>query len=239
MPVHLYGQPADMDPINKIAEKYGLIIIEDAAQAQGAMYKGQPAGSLGHAAGTSFYPGKNLGAYGDGGAVLTNDAIVAEKVRKLRNYGSKIKYQHDIAGFNCRLDEMQAAFLRVKLAVLGQWNNRRKVVANRYTEILVDQTKIVLPRLKDGCDSVWHLYVIRTKQRDALKEHLAKLGIDTVIHYPIPPHLQACYQEQYTGSLPIAEQLASEVLSLPMSPMLSDKEVDYVASSVREFIEHS
>ncbi|WP_339641374.1 DegT/DnrJ/EryC1/StrS family aminotransferase [uncultured Porticoccus sp.] len=238
MPVHLYGQPADMDPINKIAEKYGLIIIEDAAQAQGAMYKGQPAGSLGHAAGTSFYPGKNLGAYGDGGAVLTNDVVVAEKVRKLRNYGSKIKYQHDITGFNCRLDEIQAAFLRVKLAVLGQWNNRRREVANLYSELLGDIEGITLPWLKEGCDSVWHLYVIRTKQRDALKEHLASLGIDTVIHYPIPPHLQGCYCEQYSENLPIAEQLAKEVLSLPMSPVLSDKEAGYVASSIRKFIEH-
>lgn len=239
MPVHLYGQPADMDSINALAGKYGLIVIEDAAQSQGALYKGRSAGSIGHAAGTSFYPGKNLGAYGDGGAVLTNDASVAEKVMQLRSYGSKVKYQHDIAGFNSRLDEMQAAFLRAKLRVLEQWNKRRKEVAALYTELLGDIEEITLPLIKKGCESVWHLYVIRSKKRDALKEHLASHGIDTVIHYPIPPHKQECYREQYTESLPIAEQLAGEVLSLPMSPMLSDQEVDFVASSIREFNEHS
>jgi dTDP-4-amino-4,6-dideoxygalactose transaminase len=238
MPVHLYGQPAEMDSINDIAEKYGLIVIEDAAQAQGALYKGQPTGSLGQAAGTSFYPGKNLGAYGDGGAILTNNATVAETVRQLRNYGSKVKYQNDLAGFNSRLDEIQAALLRVKLRVLKQWNERRKEVADRYSEALSDLNEIVLPQLQKGCASAWHLYVIRTKQRDALKAYLASLGIDTVVHYPTPPHLLGCYRDQYTESLPITEQLANEVLSLPISPVLSDKEIEYVASSVRKFLEH-
>lgn len=233
MPVHLYGQPADMDSINAIAGKYGLIVIEDAAQSQGALYKGRSAGSIGHAAGTSFYPGKNLGAYGDGGAVLTNDVNVAEKVIQLRNYGSKVKYQHDIAGFNSRLDEMQAAFLRAKLRVLEQWNQRRKEVAALYTELLGDIEEITLPLIREGSEPVWHLYVIRSKNRDTLKEHLASHGIDTVIHYPIPPHEQECYLGQYTESLPIAEQLAGEVLSLPMSSALSDGEVSYVASTIR------
>lgn len=236
MPVHLYGQPADMDAINAIAAKHGLIVIEDAAQSQGALYKGRSSGSLGHAAGTSFYPGKNLGAYGDGGAVLTDNAEIADKVIQLRNYGSKVKYQHDIAGFNCRLDEMQAAFLRAKLGVLDQWNNRRKEVAALYTGLLSDIKDIVLPAINEGSESVWHLYVIRSKQRDALKEHLASVGIDTVIHYPIPPHQQQCYRSQYPESLPIAEQLAGEVLSLPMSPVLTDEDVNYVASAIQKFI---
>ncbi|PHS74801.1 MAG: erythromycin biosynthesis sensory transduction protein eryC1 [Porticoccus sp.] len=239
MPVHLYGQPADMDSINSIADKHGLIVIEDAAQSQGALYKGRPSGSLGHAAGTSFYPGKNLGAYGDGGAVLTNDASIAEKVMQLRNYGSKVKYQHDIAGFNCRLDEMQAAFLRAKLRLLEQWNQRRKEVATLYTELLGGIEEITLPWINEGSESVWHLYVIRSKQRDALKEYLSSHGIDTVIHYPIPPHKQECYRGQYTESLQIAEQLAGEVLSLPMSPVLSDEEVHYVASAIRSFHERT
>lgn len=236
MPVHLYGQTADMDAINAVAKKYGLIVIEDAAQSQGALYNGKPSGSLGDAAGTSFYPGKNLGAYGDGGAVLTNDASIAEKVMQLRNYGSKVKYQHDMAGFNSRLDEMQAAFLRVKLSVLDQWNKRRQEVAALYTELLDGIDEITLPSIREGSQSVWHLYVIRSKQRDALKEYLASLGIDTVIHYPIPPHQQECYREQYPDSQPVAEQLASEVLSLPMSPVLSDDEVSYVASAIRHFV---
>lgn len=236
IPVHLYGQPADMDAINAIAEKYGLIVIEDTAQSQGALYKGKLAGSIGHAAGTSFYPGKNMGAYGDGGAVLTNDETIADKVTQLRNYGSKIKYQHDIAGFNTRLDEMQAAFLRAKLRVLDQWNQRRKEIASLYTEILEGIEGVTLPLIKRGSDPVWHLYVIRSKQRDAIKEYLASEGIDTVIHYPIPPHQQKCYRRQYSKNLPIADQLAGEVLSLPMSPVLSDDEVCYVASCIKGFI---
>lgn len=227
MPVHLYGQPADMDPINELATKYGLVVIEDAAQAQGARYKGRRVGSLGHAAGTSFYPGKNLGALGDGGAVLTNDDEIASKVRRLRNYGSTVKYQHELAGYNSRLDELQAAFLRVKLSVLDAWNDRRREIADSYIRSL-DGRGFGLPFVPDYADPVWHLFVIRHARRDALRDHLAQNGVNTVIHYPIPPHLQACYEGYADQHFPLAEQLATEVLSLPMSPDMSEDEVDRV-----------
>ena len=231
IPVHLYGQPADMDPINELAARHGLIVIEDAAQAQGARYKGRRAGSLGHAAATSFYPGKNLGALGDGGAVLTNDDVIAEKVKRLRNYGSQVKYVHDLAGYNSRLDEMQAAFLRVKLAVLDEWNARRRDVADQYSELLAGED-IVLPQVPEYAEPVWHLYVIRSRQRDALKAHLERHGISTIIHYPVPPHRQACYQEFSGHSLPVAGLLAGEVLSLPMSPVMTAEEVEIVAKPI-------
>jgi dTDP-4-amino-4,6-dideoxygalactose transaminase len=231
IPVHLYGQPADMDLINVLAAKHGLIVIEDAAQAQGARYKGRRVGSLGHAAATSFYPGKNLGALGDSGAVLTNDDAIADKIRQLRNYGSKVKYQHDIAGYNSRLDEMQAAFLRVKLAVLDAWNTKRYEIANQYSRLLLS-TNIVLPVVPEYAAPVWHLYVIRSKQRDDLKANLEHYGISTIIHYPIPPHRQACYQGFRTENLPIAEMLAEEVLSLPMSPAMAENEVELVANII-------
>lgn len=227
MPVHLYGQPADMDPINELANKFGLTVIEDAAQAQGAKYKGRRAGSLGHAAGTSFYPGKNLGALGDGGAVLTNDDAIASKVRRLRNYGSTVKYQHELAGYNSRLDELQAGFLRVKLSVLDAWNNRRREIAARYIRLL-DGKGFGLPFVPDYADPVWHLFVIRHTQRDALRNHLTQNGVSTVIHYPIPPHLQGCYSAFSGQHFPLAEQLATEVLSLPMAPDLSEEDVDRV-----------
>ncbi len=234
MPVHLYGQPADMDPINALAARHGLIVIEDAAQAQGARYKGKRAGSLGHAAATSFYPGKNLGALGDGGAVMTNDGAIAEKVRRLRNYGSKVKYQHDLPGYNSRLDEIQAAFLRAKLGVLDRWNLQRNAVAQHYLTLL-SGADIVLPQVPAFAEAVWHLFVIRSRQRDALKAHLDKRGIATTIHYPIPPHKQACYPEFNFHKFPVAESLAQEVLSLPMSSALDPAEVLYVADAVREF----
>jgi dTDP-4-amino-4,6-dideoxygalactose transaminase len=234
IPVHLYGQTADMDPINLLAAKNGLIVIEDAAQAQGARYKGRRAGSLGHAAATSFYPGKNLGALGDGGAVLTNDDAIAEKIKQLRNYGSKVKYQHDVAGYNSRLDEMQAAFLRAKLVVLDEWNARRREIAAQYSKFLAG-ADIVLPYVPEYAEPVWHLYVIRSKQRDALKVHLEQQGVSTVIHYPIPPHCQACYQNFKELNLPIAEMLAWEVLSLPMSPAMSTEEVEFVARTFMSF----
>ncbi len=234
IPVHLYGQPADMDPINALAAKYGLVVIEDAAQAQGARYKGRRAGSLGHAAATSFYPGKNLGALGDGGAVLTNDDAIADKIKRLRNYGSKIKYQHDVAGYNSRLDEMQAAFLRVKLTVLDEWNASRRDVAAQYSKLLAN-ADIVLPYVPEYAEPVWHLYVIRSKQRDALKAHLEQQGVSTVIHYPIPPHRQACYQGFRGHNFPVAELLAGEVLSLPMSPLIETEEIEYVASKILGF----
>lgn len=234
MPVHLYGQPADMDPINEIAAKHGLIVIEDAAQAQGARYNGRRTGSLGHSAGTSFYPGKNLGALGDGGAVLTNDDQIADKVRQLRNYGSKIKYQHNLTGYNSRLDEMQAAFLRVKLAVLDDWNTKRRQIAAQYSTLLAN-ANIAIPHVPEYAEPVWHLYIIRSKQRDRLKDHLQMQGISTVIHYPIPPHQQACYLDYNYKTLPIAETLADEVLSLPMFSELNAVEIDYISKAIHGF----
>lgn len=234
IPVHLYGQPADIDPINAIAFKYDLIVIEDAAQAHGAIYKGRKVGSLGHCAATSFYPGKNLGAFGDGGAVLTNNEEIATKVRRLRNYGSKVKYKHEILGCNSRLDEMQAAFLRVKLSVLDQWNSRRKEVAAHYSERLAG-LNIHLPKVPEFADPVWHLYVIRSQKRNALQAQLEANGISTVIHYPIPPHRQGCYLNNQHASYPIADLLANEVLSLPISPAVTDGEIEYIRESISEF----
>ena len=231
IPVHLYGQPADMDAINEIAKRHNLVVMEDAAQSQGALYKGRRAGSLGDAAATSFYPGKNLGALGDGGAVLTNDEGIAEKVRQLRNYGSKKKYEHEILGFNSRLDEMQAAFLRVKLAELDNWNARRREIANLYTRLLSD-ADVIQPFLPEDVQPVWHLYVIRSAQRNALQGYLDKKGIATVIHYPVPPHQQLCYEEFKNYSLPLAEKLSKEVLSLPVSPFMHDDEVKQVVEMI-------
>lgn len=238
MPVHLYGLPADMDPINELATMYGLVVIEDAAQAQGARYKGRRVGSLGHAAGTSFYPGKNLGALGDGGAVLTNDDEIASIVRRLRNYGSTVKYQHELAGYNSRLDELQAAFLRVKLSVLDAWNDRRREIAGSYIRSLNGQG-FGLPFVPDYADPVWHLFVIRHAQRDALRDHLTQKGINTVIHYPTPPHLQACYAAFATHHLPLAKRLAAEVLSLPMSHDMSEEEVGRVQEVLECYDPHT
>lgn len=232
MPVHLYGQPADMDPIKAVAERHKLVVIEDAAQSQGARYKGRPAGSLGHAAGTSFYPGKNLGALGDGGAVLTSDTQIAEKVRRLRNYGSEVKYRHDVAGYNSRLDELQAALLRVKLKHLDAWNARRANVARTYLEGLAG-CGLLLPVVPPQIDPVWHLFVVQTPHRTPLQQMLDDRGVSTMIHYPIPPHRQACYAQGDWGAQPIAERLAEEVLSLPMGPTLSADAVAWVIESVR------
>jgi dTDP-4-amino-4,6-dideoxygalactose transaminase len=227
IPVHLYGQPADMDPIMALALKHHLLVIEDAAQAQGAKYKGKRAGSLGHAAATSFYPGKNLGALGDGGAILTNDSQMADRIRLLRNYGSRIKYQHEIAAYNSRLDELHAAFLRVKLRMLDEWNERRRTIARRYLESLRG-LELTLPFVPNWAEPVWHLFVVQSKKRTELKNHLDQQGIATMIHYPIPPHLQPCYKSEPPLRLPLAEKLAEEVLSLPMSPSLKSEEVDAV-----------
>lgn len=222
MPVHLYGQPVDMDPINAIARKHGLKVIEDAAQAHGARYKGTRTGSLGDAAGFSFYPGKNLGALGDGGAVTTNDAVLAERLRGLRNYGSKVKYHNDERGYNSRLDELQAAFLRVKLTRLDEWNQRRQWIATEYLKGLAGAKNFVLPHVPEWAEPVWHLFVVCTAQRDALQQSLASAGIGTMIHYPIPPHLQKAYADRAykQGDFPLSERLAKEVLSLPMGPHL-------------------
>lgn len=220
MPVHLYGQIANMAAIQQIAAKHGLKVIEDAAQAHGALFQNQTAGSWGDAAGFSFYPGKNLGALGDGGAVVTNDPTLATKIQALRNYGSKVKYQHDIQGFNSRLDELQAAFLNEKLGALPGWNQARQAAAQAYLDGLTDIPDLTLPVISPGSDPVWHLFVIRTPKRDALQAFLAERGITSLIHYPTPPHLQAAYAEMNLpkGSFPIAEQWAKQSLSLPMWP---------------------
>ena len=231
--VHLYGQTADMDRINELAQRYNLIVIEDAAQAQGAEYKGRRAGSLGHAAATSFYPGKNLGALGDGGAVLTQDDNIAAEIKQLRNYGSHTKYQHDIAGYNSRLDEMQAAFLRVKLNHLNDWNTRRQKIASHYS-IGLENSDVIRPTVPEWAKPVWHLYVIRSKLRDKLKAHLEHHGISTVIHYPIAPHQQQCYLQYAEHALPIAKTFSNEVLSLPLSPTVSIEEAAYVVKRITE-----
>lgn len=229
MPVHLYGQPADMDPILEIARRNSLLVFEDSAQAHGALYKGRRAGSLGDAAGFSFYPGKNLGALGDGGAVTTNDGTLAEKIRALRNYGSQVKYVNKYKGFNSRLDELHAAFLRVKLRYLDEWNTQRSRVAACYNKALTE-TRLTLPHVPDWADPVWHLYVIQCDNRNDLQQRLTRAGIGTLIHYPIPPHLQQAYQELgYTeGSLPISEMLAKKVISLPMGPHMQEEHISAV-----------
>lgn len=229
IPVHLYGQPADMDPIMALAAKHGLKVLEDAAQAHGALYKGRRVGTLGDAAGFSFYPGKNLGAIGDGGAVVTNDDVVADKLRMLRNYGSRVKYQNEVKGFNTRLDEMQAAFLRVKLAVLDEWNERRRKVAAYYMAGLND-SDLILPVVPSWAKPVWHLFVVRHKQRSAIQAGLAARGVATLIHYPIPPHLQAAYKElgQGVGSFPISENIHETIFSLPIWPQLEKSDKDRV-----------
>ncbi|CCN47644.1 Erythromycin biosynthesis sensory transduction protein eryC1 [Vibrio nigripulchritudo MADA3029] len=236
VPVHLYGQPVDMDPINVLAAKHNLLVFEDAAQAQGAEYKGRRVGSLADGAATSFYPGKNLGALGDGGAVLTDDSEIAEKIRLLRNYGSQVKYQHDIVGYNSRLDEIQAAILRVKLKNLDQWNEHRRNIAQTYTELLKD-VGLGLPKVPNYAKPVWHLYVVTYSERDELQRHLRENRIGSSIHYPIPPHRQECYKEFSTKSMPIADKLAKEVLSLPMSPKLENLDITRIASSISTFIQ--
>lgn len=235
IPVHLYGQAADMDPIMAIAREHGLIVIEDNAQAQGALYKGRVTGSLGHAAATSFYPGKNLGAFGDGGGVVTDDADIANKVRVLRNYGSTKKYHHAVQGQNSRLDEIQAAVLRVKLRHLAQGNQERQAIAGRYTAAL-SGCPVSPPASPDWAQPVWHLYVIESDRRDALQAHLQDQSIQTVIHYPIPPHRQQCYASTHGHlSLPVAEQQAKRILSLPMFPGLRPNEQDRVVEAIRSF----
>lgn len=232
--VHLYGQPADMDPINEIARKHGLKVIEDAAQAHGARYKGRRTGALGDAAGFSFYPGKNLGALGDGGAVTTNDPELAERIQVLRNYGSRVKYYNEVKGFNSRLDELQAAFLRVKLKHLDEWNGRRSELARRYGEKL-SSSELVLPFVPDWAEPAWHLYVVLDGNRDSLQRRLGEAGIGSMIHYPVPPHLQPAYEELElrVGSLSIAELLCGKMLSLPMGPHMTSDQVDAVSAVVK------
>ncbi len=236
LPVHLYGQSADMDPILEIAKRHNLKVIEDAAQAHGARYKGRRTGALGNAAGFSFYPGKNLGAFGDGGAVTTNDNDLADRVRALRNYGSHTKYYNEVKGFNSRLDELQAASLRVKLRKLDEWNKRRKIVADLYRTGLADVPDLTLPYVPKWAEPAWHLFVVRTSERDQLQKYLADCGIQTLIHYPVPPHKQKAYREMASIALPISEKIHRDVLSLPMGPKMTDTDIGYVTKVVNHFI---
>lgn len=259
LPIHLYGQPADMVGIHRVAAKHGLFVLEDAAQAHGAVCRmpsgtvaagaASPSqarmnrtqvGALGHAAGISFYPSKNLGALADAGAVTTNDDALADRLRHLRNYGSKVRYQNEYLGLNSRLSELQAAFLRVKLPRLAEWNARRAVLAARYLEQLRGTGDLVLPFVPDWAEPVWHLFVIRTARRDALQAHLAARGIGTQVHYPIPPHLSNAYRTAgpsgwKRGDFPLAEQLADEVLSLPIGPHHTAAQIDCVCEAIQAF----
>ncbi|MEM3060271.1 MAG: DegT/DnrJ/EryC1/StrS family aminotransferase [Candidatus Anstonellales archaeon] len=236
VPVHLYGQTADMDPILEIADEHNLLVVEDACQAHGAEYKGKKAGSIGQVGCFSFYPTKNLGCYGDGGAVLTNDYEIAEKVKMLRNYGQINRYEHEIEGFNSRLDELQAAILRVKLRHLDRWNEKRRSTARRYSE-LISHKDITCPNEKEYAKHVYHIYAIKSAKRDSLMEHLKRAGISTIIHYPIPAHLQKAYAhlEIPKGSLPVTEKVCSEELSLPMHPFLTDEQIEEVSSAINSF----
>jgi dTDP-3-amino-3,4,6-trideoxy-alpha-D-glucose transaminase len=233
IPVHLYGHPADMSAIRRVSDSYGLTVIEDAAQAHGARYKGRTAGSLGDCAAFSFYPSKNLGALGDAGAVTTNDRDLANRLRELRNYGSSSKYRYDVRGHNMRLDPLQAAFLRVKLQVLDDWNRRRSRVASAYIGGLRDVPSISLPTVDAGAEPAWHLFVVRHKSRDRLREELGARGVGTLIHYPMPPHRTPAYSDlgHAPGSFPVTERICAEALSLPIGPHLSDGQIDAVTEA--------
>jgi dTDP-4-amino-4,6-dideoxygalactose transaminase len=236
MPVHLYGQACDMDAIMAIAKKHNLFVVEDNAQAHGATFNDKITGSFGNANGTSFYPGKNLGALGDAGAVTTNDETIAKKIAMLRNYGSEKKYHNEEIGFNMRLDEVQAGFLSVKLKHLNEWTKQRKEIAKQYNEALKNVGDLVLPAVHANATHVYHLYVIKTKNRDGLQKHLSENGIGTLIHYPIPPHLQKAYQSLgfKKGSFPIAEELADNCLSLPIWPGMTLDQVNTVAENIKK-----
>ncbi len=234
--VHLYGQTANMDEINDIAKKHGLIVIEDAAQAHGATYKEKRAGNLGDAAGFSFYPGKNLGAMGDAGAVTTNDSKIAEKVRALANYGSDYKYHHIYAGNNSRLDEIQAAILLVKLQNLDKWNTYRQKVADQYLEGIKNK-KVILPSVKRDRSHVWHIFALRMKERNNFEKYLNSQGIGTTIHYPTPIHLQNAYKNLNLkkGILPIAEEISDTEISIPMYYGISDEEINYITNIINQY----
>jgi dTDP-4-amino-4,6-dideoxygalactose transaminase len=237
IPVHLYGQACEMQSIMDIANKFKLFVIEDNAQSQGASFNGKITGSWGHVNATSFYPGKNLGALGDAGAVTTNDEIIANKIKVMRNYGSQKKYFNETIGYNMRLDELQATFLSVKLKKLIDWTNERRRIANKYDEALSDLTDIITPHIVSGASHVYHLYVIRTNLRNQLQEHLTKNGIGTMIHYPIPPHLQEAYINlgYSKGDFPIAEEIAETCLSLPIWPGMTDENISEVVRNIRSF----
>ena len=236
MVVHLYGQICNMNAISSLATKYNLKIIEDAAQAHGANYYGKKAGSLGDAAGFSFYPGKNLGALGDGGAITTNDDKIAEKIRALRNYGSHQKYQNRFKGVNSRLDEIQAAILRVKLKYLNKDNEKRRQISEYYINNIINK-KVILPQIenKDRLSHVWHLFVVKVNNRDQFQQYLSESGIQTVIHYPIAPHKQEAYKEWNNCSFPISEQMHKTVISLPISPVLHLKDVKKITDFVNKY----
>lgn len=235
LPVHLYGQPADMDPILALARKHGLRVLEDGAQAHGARYKGRRLGAHGDAVAWSFYPGKNLGAMGDGGAVTTHDERIADRIRVLRNYGSRVKYVNEVQGYNSRLDPIQAAILRVKLAHLDDWNARRGAIARLYQDGLA-ATGLTLPHVPEWADPVWHLYVVRHRERDALQHLLTQAGVATMIHYPIPPHLQSAYASLRfgRGSFPVSEALHDQVLSLPIGPSQTAEATGIVIDAIRK-----
>jgi dTDP-4-amino-4,6-dideoxygalactose transaminase len=235
MPVHLYGQCVEMGPIMELAERRGLRVLEDAAQAHGARYEGRRAGGLGHAAAWSFYPSKNLGAYGDGGAVTTGDAELAAQVRLIANYGSRRKYYNEVAGTNSRLDPLQAALLRVRLAHLDPWNARRAAAAARYTEAFDGLGELRLPSVPDWSDPVWHVYAIHHPDRDRLQAALAEQGVQTLIFYPVPPHLSGAYAHlgMPEGAYPLAEELARTTLGLPIGPQMTEEEQERVIAAVR------
>ena len=237
IPVHLYGQACDMSAILSIAKKNELFVIEDNAQAHGATWLGKKTGSFGHVNATSFYPGKNLGSLGDAGAVTTNSKEIAKQVQMLRNYGSQTKYYNSVVGFNKRLDEIQAALLRIKLKHLDSWTAERQFIARKYDEVLTGVGDLKLPAITEGASHVYHLYVVRTEHRDGLAAFLQERGVATLIHYPIPPHLQNCYEYlgYKAGSLPIAEKLAKSVISLPLWPGLTENDVSYVGDIIRLF----
>jgi dTDP-3-amino-3,4,6-trideoxy-alpha-D-glucose transaminase len=236
VPVHLYGRPAAMDDVRTVAARHGLFVLEDAAQAHGARVGNTRAGALADAAAWSFYPSKNLGALGDGGAITTDDDGLAERLRMLRNYGSSAKYRHELSGVNSRLDELQAAVLRVKLAQLDAWNERRRSVAARYIAGLAE-TELVLPGVPADAEHVWHLFVVRTPRRDELRRALSDAGVETGIHYPLAPHRQPVFADLAIDprSLPVSERLQHEVLSLPIGPHLTDDQVDHVVDRIRAF----
>lgn len=239
LPVHLYGQPADMDPILVIARKHGLRVLEDGAQAHGARYKGKRMGAHGDVVAWSFYPGKNLGALGDGGAITTNDPELADRIRVLRNYGSRVKYVNEVQGYNSRLDPIQAVVLRVKLNHLDQWNARRADIAQIYQEGL-SGLDLTLPNPPSWVEPAWHLYVVQHAKRDALQEYLAEAGVGTLIHYPIPPHRQLAYTShgQLAGgqNFPIADKMSNQCLSLPIGPHLSRAMASDVVDHIRSFL---
>ena len=235
IPVHLYGQPADLDSLLEIAKQHGLLVLEDAAQAHGAYYKGRPIGGHANAVAWSFYPGKNLGALGDAGAVTTQDAVLADKIRMLRNYGSPKRYVNTVLGYNSRLDPVQAAALRVKLHYLDDWNKRREHIAATYNESF-ENCGLTLPWVPVWARSSWHLYCVRYFQRDALREKLTDAGVETLVHYPIPPHLQSAYAclGYAKGDLPVAENMANTMLSLPIGPTMTEEQISWVVASVKQ-----